>query len=173
MNSQSSSCWIGMRTLHHRKKRVALTLLLASSTLLAGCGPLSDLLLDCVDDDGPILRPRVIPNPVLNQTYDVTITASIENEPFDDSFNYDLRVSRTLPEGLIADVFERQVRISGAATELGDFTIDVGVTVNDPGFNSLTFNNSLNNTQSSNTTSSNLCRTTAQRSYAISIQPDA
>lgn len=155
------------------RKPVALPLLLASTTLLASCGPLSDLAFDCIDDDGPVLRPRVIPNPVLNQTYDVTITASIENEPFDDSFDYDIVISRTLPPGLIADVFERRVRISGAATELGDFAIDVGVTVNDPGFNSVTFNSEFGHTTSNGVTSSNLCRFTTQRTYSVSVQQGA
>lgn len=155
------------------KNQVARPLLLASTTLLASCGPLSDVLFDCIDDDGPILRPRVIPNPVLNQTYNVRIEASVENEPFDDSFDYDIRISRTLPPGLIADVFERTVIISGAATELGSYTIDVGVTIEDPGFNSVTFNNNNNTTVSNNTTPSGLCRVTAQRSYSVAIQPDA
>lgn len=164
---------MNMCTIEQLKKQVALPLLLASTTLLAGCGPLSDLLIDCIDDDGPVLRPSTIPDPVLNQTYDVTITASIENEPFDDSFDYDIVVSRTLPPGLIADVFERQVRISGAATELGDFTVDIGVTVSDPGFNSLTFNNGLGNSTNNGVTPSNLCRFTTQRAYSVSVQQGA
>jgi len=156
---------------HPRKRntrRLLLAPLLMSSTLLIGCGPLSDLLFDCIDDDGPILRPTTIPDPVLNQTYDVTITASIENEPFDNSFDYDIVVSRTLPPGLVADIFERRVRISGAATELGAYSIDVGVSVTDPGFNSITFNNDSNTNNS--VTSSNLCRFTTQRNYTVSVQ---
>jgi len=147
-------------------RRLLLAPLLMGSTLLVGCGPLSDVLFDCIDDDGPILRPTTIPDPVLNQSYDVTITASVENEPFDDSFDYDIVVSRTLPPGLVADIFERRIRISGAATELGAYSIDVGVAVNDPGFNSLTFTNNNSN----GVTSSNLCRFTTQRTYTVSVQ---
>ena len=145
-------------------------LALAGTLTLAGCGPVADTLIDCIDDDGPVLNPRIIPNPVLNQSYDVRITASIENEPFDDSFLYDIIVSRTLPPGLIADVFERQVRITGAATQLGTFDVDVGVTVEDPnffGFNS-GFNNGFNN-NNFNTNNSGLCRNQTQRLYRLTV----
>jgi len=53
------------------RKTLARSALLATCLSLSGCDPLTDLLLDCIDDDGPVLSPRVIPNPVLNQSYDV------------------------------------------------------------------------------------------------------
>lgn len=153
-------------------KAMRTSVVLAGTLLLSSCGPVTDYLIDCIDNDGPQLSPRTIPNPVLNQSYDVRITASINNEPFDDSFLYDIVVSRTLPEGLIADIFERQVRITGAATELGTFDIDVGVAVEDP--NSFEFNNGFNNNNSNinfnnNGTSSGLCFVQTQRTYQLTV----
>lgn len=146
------------------------SLALAGTLLLSSCLPVADLLIDCIDDDGPVLSPRTIPNPVLNQSYDVRITASIQNEPNDDAFLYDIVVSRTLPEGLIADVFERQVRISGAATELGTFEVDVSVAVEDPNF--VSFNNGFNNGFNNNVTNSGLCFVQTQRLYTLTVQQD-
>lgn len=163
-----------MKLICNNTARASLTL--AGTLLLSSCLPVTDLLIDCIDDDGPVLNPRVLPNPVLNQSYDVRIIASIDNEPFDDSFLYDIVVSRTLPEGLIADIFERQVRISGAATELGTFEVDVGVTVEDPnvivvnnGFNNNGFNGNFNN-NNFNGTNSGLCFVSTQRLYRLTVQ---
>ena len=147
-------------------RRIYSSLTLAGTLLLTSCVPVADLLIDCIDNDGPQLRPRVLPNPVLNQSYDVRITASINNEPFDDAFLYDIVVSRTLPEGLIADIFERQVRITGAPTELGTFDVDVGVTVEDPNF--VSFNTGFNNNY--NGDNSGLCFVQTQRLYRLNVQ---
>jgi len=147
------------------RKTLARSALLATCLSLSGCDPLTDLLLDCIDDDGPVLSPRVIPNPVLNQSYDVRITASIDNEPYDDSFRYDIDVSRTLPPGLIADVFERQVRITGAPTELGNYSIDIGVRVEDP-YHSYEYGNEYGGT------SSGLCRHYTQRIYHMTVMEE-
>jgi len=140
-----------MKLICNNTARASLTL--AGTLLLSSCLPVTDLLIDCIDDDGPVLNPRVLPNPVLNQSYDVRIIASIDNEPFDDSFLYDIVVSRTLPEGLIADIFERQVRISGAAT----------------GFNNNGFNGNFNN-NNFNGTNSGLCFVSTQRLYRLTVQ---
>lgn len=145
---------------------------LAGLTLLAGCGPLTDLAFDCIDDDGPVLSPRFIPNPVLNQSYEVRINASIENEPFDDSFNYDIVISDTLPPGLSAFVFERQVRITGAATELGSYTFDISVAVDDPDSGNFNNNGSDNSNFSINGypgNTSGLCRVNTQRTYELTV----
>jgi len=104
---------------------------LISTLLLSACEPLADLLIDCIDDDGPILTPRIIPDPILNQSYTAFIQASINNEPYDDRFQYDVTVSRGLPPGLVAEVLNREVRISGAATRLGSYSVSVNVSVDD------------------------------------------
>jgi hypothetical protein len=108
--------------------------LFSSVCLLSACDPISggSLLLDCIDDDGPVLNPRTLPTPVLNYSYEAVITASIENEPYDDRFEYTFTLGAGLPEGLIVDTFQRQVRITGAPTELGDFAMRVEVGVADP-----------------------------------------
>lgn len=149
-----------------KAKRVLSTL--AGTLLLSSCVPVTDALFDCIDNDGPVLSPRAIPNPVLNQSYDQRITASVKNEPNDDAFFYDIVVSRTLPEGLIADVFERQVRITGAATELGTFDIDISVAVEDPSF--IGINGGFNNNSNfNNTNGSGLCFVQTQRLYRITV----
>ncbi len=148
-----------------RRTLFRLPIALLSTLLLSACSPLTDLLFDCIDDDGPELSPRVIPNPVLNQSYDVRITASIKNEPYDDSFRYDIQVSQTLPPGLTVDVFERQIRITGAATELGSYTFDVGVTIDDP-----YHTHGDDYYDGYNGTSSGLCRHHTQRMYHLNVR---
>lgn len=146
------------------KRVMRLLVIVLSSLSLSACNPLTDLIFDCIDDDGPVLSPRIIPNPVLNQSYDVRITASIQNEPYDDSFQYDINVSQTLPPGLVVDVFERQIRITGAATELGSYAFDVSVAVEDPYRNhNVHFDNDYDGT------TSGLCRYHIQRTYHLNV----
>ncbi len=132
------------------------------SVLLSGCDPITDLLVDCLDDDGPVITPTAIPSPILNQTYDVRLTASIENEPNDDLFDYAISVSNTLPTGLSAEVFERQIRLIGTATELGTFEVDISVVVTDPFFS---------DQSTTSGTSSGLCRNSTQRTYFMTVLP--
>jgi len=101
--------------------------------VLSACDPISggSVFLDCIDDDGPVLNPRTLPTPVLNHSYEAVITASIENEPHDDRFEYSFNLGAGLPAGLIVDTFEREIRISGAPTVLGNFGMRVEVSVDD------------------------------------------
>lgn len=152
-----------------RKILKALPLALMGLVSLTGC----DVAIDCIDDDGPELSPRSIPDPILNQAYDERITAFVENEPFDNRFGYDIIISNTLPPGLTAFVFERQVRITGATTELGSFTFDISVAVFDPNFNngfSNAYNNSFNNGFNNFSNTRNLCRVTNQRTYQLTVR---
>jgi len=149
---------IGLPNNQFRLPRTAAqVLVIASSLVLNACDPFSggSLLLDCIDDDGPVLTPRELPVPVLNHSYEAVITASIENEPYDDRFQYKFHLGAGLPAGLIVDTFEREVRISGAPTELGNYAMRVEVVVSDFG-------------DGGNT--SRLCRRKTARNYVFMIQ---
>ena len=119
------------RTLASATKGVVLS----TTLLLSSCDPISggSVFLDCIDDDGPVLNPRTLPTPVLNHSYEAVIIASIENEPHDDRFEYTFNLGAGLPAGLIVDTFEREIRISGAPTVLGNFGMRVEVSVDDAG----------------------------------------
>ncbi len=138
-------------------KKALTGLVLSQVLLLNACDPFTggSLLLDCIDDDGPVLTPRDLPIPILNHSYEAVITASIENEPYDDRFQYKFNIGAGLPAGLIVDTFEREVRISGAPTELGNYAMRVEVTVEDA---------------SSDGNSSRLCRRKTARNYVFMIQ---
>ena len=146
---------------HSARKRLtnkALTCLVLSQVLLlSSCDPITGAgnFLDCIDDDGPVLNPRTLPIPVLNQGYEAVITASIENEPRDDNFEYTFTLGAGLPAGLIVDTFAREVRISGAPTILGNFAARLEVTVSDP---------------SGNNAESRLCRRKTARNYIFEVQ---
>jgi len=142
-------------------KHSAHCLTIACVFFLSACDPLTDLLFDCIDNDGPVLSPRQIIDPVLNQSYTSIITASINNEPYDDRFRYDIRVSRGLPAGLTAEVFNREVRIGGAATELGTYSVTVDVSVEDK------FGSNNSNDQG---TASGLCRYNNSRTYNFTVR---
>ena len=131
--------------------------LLGSTLILSSCDPIAGggVLLDCIDDDGPVLSPRTLPVPVLNHSYEAIITASIENEPNDDRFQYIFTLGAGLPAGLIVDTFAREVRISGAPTELGNYAARIEVRVTDDG---------------SGGNSHRLCRTRTARNYVFDVQ---
>jgi len=133
-------------------------LLIASAAItLCGCDPLAGtgVWLDCLDDDGPILTPRELPAAVLNQSYEAIITASIENEPYDDRFHFDFNVGSSLTTGLSVNEFEREVRISGAPTELGVTAMRIEVVVAD---------------ESGGAGETRLCRKHTARNYVIPVQ---
>lgn len=138
-------------------KNSATGLLLVSTLALSSCDPLSggSVFLDCIDDDGPVLNPRELPLPVLNHSYEAVIVASIENEPHDDRFEYNFNIGAGLPAGLIIDTFERDIRISGAPTELGNYAVRIEVSVSDAG---------------SNGNSHRLCRRKTARNYIFDVQ---
>lgn len=142
---------------HRLTKKARTCLVLSQILVLTACDPLSGVgtFLDCVDDDGPVLSPRELPTPVLNHSYEAVIKASIDNEPRDDNFEYVFNLGAGLPAGLIVDVFAREVRISGAPTELGNFAMRAEVTVSDP---------------TGNQSQSRLCRHKTARNYVFMIQ---
>jgi len=75
-----------------------------------------------------------LPEAVLNQEYNAIITASVRNNPDDDSFDYKFALSGTLPAGLIftKDPENRRVIISGTPMEQGAFVITLQAKVSAP-----------------------------------------
>ena len=79
------------------------TLIVAMSfVILNGC----DSIVDCLDNDGPVVSKKSLNEGILNQVYLDTITASVDNEPRDDRFAYTFTLSckpvgiSSLPEQL-------------------------------------------------------------------------
>ena len=142
------------RSLNHRLQTVCLAVLCLGT--LSACDELLDLAVDCVDDDKPELRPLVLDNPVLNQTYDETIRVSIRNEPFDDSFTYRFSIEGELPDGIRTDSEDRDFRLFGTPIELGEFRFSVRVDVTGT-------DNPFSNT-------SGLCRTMDTNNYVWNVQ---
>lgn len=75
-----------------------------------------------------------LPDAVLNQEYNVTITASVKNNPDDDSFDYDFILIGSLPDGLFftKDLNNRRVIISGTPTSQGTYILTLKGKVSDP-----------------------------------------
>jgi len=126
--------------------------ILVLSLALTGC----DLAADCIDDDGPELSPRTLPNPILNQEYDEIVHVGIVREPFDDRFTYEFNVSGTLPDGLQTDAFGQDLRIFGTPIEQGDFDFSVRVRVVEP--------------SSSSNQTAGLCRISDTQGYRWTVQ---
>jgi len=122
------------------------------SLAITGC----DIAADCIDDDGPELSPRTLPNPILNQEYDQLVHVGIVREPFDDRFTYEFSTSGRLPEGLQTDAFGQDLRIFGTPIEQGDFNFEVRVRVVEP--------------TSTSTQTSGLCRISDTQGYSWTVQ---
>ena len=77
---------------------------------------------------------NTLPNAILNQEYNVIITASVNNNPHDDSFDYEFKLLGLLPEGLVFtnDSKNRRVIISGTPIEQGAYIITLQGNVRDP-----------------------------------------
>lgn len=120
---------------------------------LGGC----DAVIDCLDNDGPVFSTNRLEPATLNQVYEQTITASVENEPSDGRFDYEFDVNNgSLPEGVTWRQSGRQIVFSGTPTELGSFTIDINVEVDD----------------GLNPADSGLCYRTRTRGYILLVKQD-
>ena len=96
--------------------------------MLNGC----DVLLDCIDADGPVFDTSAIDVAVLNQVYTQEIVASVENEPFDSRFVYNFAISDgTLPPGISATAVSQKFILTGTALQLGSFPFKLSVAVDD------------------------------------------
>lgn len=137
-----------------------MTLLLPLLLTLSGCDVLFDSAADCIDSDGPTFNKRTLAQPVLNQVYSETVTASIQNEPRDDRFSYDFDVAGALPTGITWRQLagsSRQVIFEGTPTELGEFQITLLVAVEEPFLG--------------DSANSGLCYTTRSRKFDLVVQP--
>lgn len=107
--------------------RVAIGVLVAS---LSGC----DLVYECLSDTRLKFDETSLDVATLNQTYSESIRASIKNNLFDDSYDYEFKITDgTLPEGITGFGLERRFYFEGTPTELGsfDFTLQVSINEND------------------------------------------
>ena len=114
--------------------------------------------LDCIDDDRPQFSRYELPSPVLNQVYDESVFAEINNTAEDDAYSYRFTLDGELPPGLTWRVAGRRVAFEGTAIELGSWEVTLGVRVEDgPGD---LFDDG---------DASTLCRTTRNEPYAFVV----
>ena len=133
--------------------RLASGLLVFVAGLLTGC----DAILDCVDNDGPVFRTSALPTATLNQTYSETIEVSINNEPFDDRFDYEFSIIRgILPNGISTTEFANSLLFRGTPIELGTFELEINVFADD-GLDSI---------------DSNLCYRNRSRNFTLLVEQD-
>ncbi len=128
--------------------------LIASAALMVGC----DAVIDCFDNDGPVFSNTTLEPATLNQVYSHSIGASVKNELFDDRFDYDFTLlSGSLPPGITAVASgQRNLLITGTATELGTYTFVLNVFVDD----------------GLNATDSNLCYRNRDREFQLVVKQD-
>lgn len=108
--------------------RFVKALALASTMILAGC----DAVVDCLDNDGPVFNTSVLEPATLNQVYSQTISASVDNEPNDGRFIYEItQISGTLPPGITAEQRGRAYVFSGTPTALGTFNVEINIEIDD------------------------------------------
>lgn len=135
------------------QKTIRIALLLSFAALISGC----DAVLDCLDKDGPVFNTTSIEPATLNQVYSQNIVVEVENEPFDDRFDYEFRLlSGTLPPGISATPAGRILVLSGTALELGEYNLEIYVEVDD-GYSPA---------------DSNLCYRNRTREFQLIVQPD-
>jgi hypothetical protein len=103
------------------------------AVMLTACDALWDKATDCIDNDRPKFNRSEFPVAVLNHEYSEDITASIENEPFDDWYAYHFEITGSLPKGLVDEkIDKRTLRIHGTPVETGSFPVSIEVTVLEP-----------------------------------------
>lgn len=142
------------------KKIIILTMCLS----LTACDLILDQLLDCIDQDSPKFSPNKFPAASLNQFYSYTITASINNNPFDDSYNYNISLSGSLPAGLSVkrNSNDRTITISGTPTDTGTSHFTLHVIVDDPNEDTYQITNIYDDGDT-------LCDTSHTQNYSITV----
>ena len=131
---------------------------------LSACDILLDQIIDCLDNDSPEFSPNQFPAATLNQLYSYSITASINNNPFDSSYHYNISLSGSLPLGLSIkrDVNDRTITISGSPTATGTSNFTLHVTVEDPNEDSYQTTNVYDDGDT-------LCKTSHTQNYSITV----
>lgn len=137
--------------------RHPLTIALTACLALAACDSVEQAI-DCIDDDRPQFSSLQLPEAVLNETYNATITARISNEPNDDDFTYTFMLDGALPPGISYRVDGRSVVFEGAATETGTWLPTLNVRVSDGG-----------GTFADGGDADTLCRTTRTETYTLLV----
>ncbi len=119
-----------------------------------------DALIDCLDADGPVFDRETLAPAVLNQEYQERVRASIKNEPQDDWFNYEFRLTGKLPEGISTFQSGRTFIIEGTSIEVGEFPVELFVNVSGRG-NRVVYSHGT----------SGLCYTSRSRQFVLDVNP--
>lgn len=82
--------------------------------------------VDCAFPHKPQLKGE-FPDGQVGEPFSGTITASVKNTPYDESFEYDFKVMGSLPDGVEFTVFERTIRFAGSPQETGTFRFTITV----------------------------------------------
>ncbi len=139
-----------------KRRYSSLLTVLLLSTALSGCDQLFNIAVACIDDDRPVLSPKELPNPILNQEYNEVIHVGIRNEPRDDRFDYTFTLTGNLPMGMQSESIGRDLRLFGIPTALGDYKFSVRVEIENGA-------NGYNNTEG-------LCSTIDSEDYQWAVQ---
>ena len=79
------------------------------------------------------LKPDTLPGAIVGVAYDASVYAEIENEPDDDSYDYDLSISEGhLPPGILFHQDGRAGIFSGTPTAAGNFSFTLRVRAEPP-----------------------------------------
>ena len=104
--------------------------LFMSFTLINSC----DDIIDCIINKNPVLNDKDLKVGTVNEFYSDYISAEIENEPNDNSYNYYFGVSGNLPIGLEWYVENRKVVFEGIPLETGSFEFKIELLVSGGGY---------------------------------------
>ncbi|MEE9321669.1 MAG: hypothetical protein V3U76_14585 [Granulosicoccus sp.] len=94
--------------------------LLLASLCLSGCEAL-DEAFDCLDNDVPEFRDSTLLPGVLNQVYGDTIRIGINNDAFDEWYNYRVELTGELPPGILFRREQLRLYFEGTPLAVGDF----------------------------------------------------
>ncbi len=94
---------------------------------IVGC----DSIVDCLDDDGPVVSKKTLNEGVLNEVFSDVIGVSVDNEPRDDRFDYTFTLTGALPPGIEGRQAGRDFIFSGTATQAGEYPLTLYVSVDD------------------------------------------
>ncbi|MBV1880247.1 MAG: hypothetical protein KUG82_01370 [Pseudomonadales bacterium] len=121
---------ISLRKVGHILMMLMKYIALSFVLLLAGCGFISDELLNCLNRELEFSQ-STIPPAVLNQEYQTTISAAIRHTPDDDVYSYRLSLSGDLPSGLeyYRSSSSRHMEFRGTPLESGDFPFELRVSL--------------------------------------------
>ncbi|RNC87030.1 MAG: hypothetical protein ED556_06300 [Winogradskyella sp.] len=106
------------------KSKTTLFFLLTFFTL-SSC----DEALECVFGVNPEINESVISSGFLDEPYQQRITAEVDNDANDNSYDYFFEVFGDLPAGIEVLFFPREIRLIGRPEEAGSFDFTVYLSV--------------------------------------------